>query len=236
MKYGKAIKLGPGVEALPAAGHARKEMLKRRMANAEKVAEEMVNATDGQVYSVDPKKLREEPEILRHYDVSLHMFKVTKAVPGRVYFWERDTTDDHSAIARKQSEARMWLGDYESPRGWNVVSGIGNGTKNPKWDEDSYPESPELRQADGVRRIGDVILMWIPLHEYERIQKRIMLATRFKEANISQKLSDFVREHEGLVKVISGPADPQTLYRKAHPESGPLQHTSRGPEAIQIAE
>src|SRR5882672_9112725 len=111
----KSIKLGPGVEALPAAGHARKEMLKKRMANLEQAADEMVNNTEAPIYSMDVSKLKEDPEILRHYDVSMHMFKVSKAVAGRVYFWERDTASDHSAIARKQAEARMWLGDYESP-------------------------------------------------------------------------------------------------------------------------
>src|ERR1700675_1238001 len=135
LKQVGTIKLGPGVEALPAAGHARKEMLKRRMANLEKVGEERLNRTDAQMYSIDPAKLKEEPEILRHYDVSLHMFKVSNPVEGRVYFWERDAQD---AIARKQSEARMWLGDFEHPRGWQVVSGKqhADGTK--------FPESREL--------------------------------------------------------------------------------------------
>jgi hypothetical protein len=189
-----------GIATLKPAGHARREQLKMRAAALEVQAEAMQNATDGATYAVDPAKLREEPEILRHMDTTNFMFKVTNPVAGKVYFWERDTTTDHSAMARKQAEARMWLG--AQARGWQVVNSTGP----------DMPESMEVLSADNCRRIGDVLLMRIDLDEYERIQKRILLTVRFRESNIAQKLGDFVRENEGRVSVIEGNADPQTLY------------------------
>jgi len=210
----RTIKAGPGREALPPAGHLRREMLKARTDNLDAMAEKMLNETDAPLYAVDPAKLKEEPEILRHLNFASMMFEVTDPVPGKVYLWERDTNDDHSPIARKRAEARMWLG--AGARGWEVVSGTGP----------DMPESRELLQADNTRRIGDVLLMRIDRDEYIRIQKRIMLVTRFHEANVAEKLSDFVRRNEGLVKVIQGNAEPRELYQREHP-GHPLVHSDR---------
>ena len=217
----RIIKAGNGIAGLKPAGHARREQLKARTDNLAEMADRAVNATDAQIYSVDEEKLKEEPEILRHLDMSTFMFKVNNPVPGKVYFWERDTATDHSAVARKQAEARMWLGN--SAKGWQVVCGAPE-------THPEFPEAPELVQVDGVRRIGDVILMRIDLDEYTRIQKRILLATRFKESNIAMQLGEFVRQNEGMVSVIEGKEDPRVLYAREH-QGRQLVHTSRAPSA-----
>jgi hypothetical protein len=196
----RILKQPDGIATLKPAGHARREQLKARAEALDIQAAEMLKATDGATYAVDPEKLKEEPEILQHMDMHSFMFKVSKPVAGKVYFWERDVPHDHSAVARKQAEARMWLG--AEAKGWQVVNEV----------SDSMPEAMEVLAADNCRRIGDVLLMRIDLDEYTRIQKRILLSVRFRESNIAQKLSDFVRENEGRVSVIEGNADPQTLY------------------------
>ena len=211
----RIIKGKPDGLLLPA-GHARREQLKKRAEALEIQAESMMKATDGATYAVDPEKLKEEPEILRHMDMTNFMFKVTKPVPGKVYFWERDVPHDHSAVARKQAEARMWLG--AEARGWQVVNSTGP----------DMPESMEVLSADNCRRIGDVLLMRIDLDEYTRIQKRILLTIRYKESNIAMKLSEFVQANEGRVSVIEGKEDPRTLYQRANP-GHTLVHTQSGP-------
>jgi len=126
--------------------------------------------------------------------------------------------------------ALVAFGVWRSVAGPVLDSEKGEPIAHPEWDTTT---DTDKEQGIRTRRIGDVILMWIPIHEYERIQKRIMLASRFKEANISQKLSDFVRENEGLVKVVQGNEDPQTLYQKANPNGGKLQHSSRAPSGYE---
>jgi hypothetical protein len=111
-------------------------------------------------------------------------FEVSKPKPGYVYYWERD---DHRMISYRRAQARFMLGP--NAPGWEVVASSAD------------PEAKELIMPDNTRKIGDVVLMRIRLESYVEIQKRIALMTRFKEANISEKLSDFVREHGGLVQV-----------------------------------
>lgn len=196
----RILKQPDGIATLKPAGHARREQLKARADALNLQAEVMQANTDTATYAVDPEKLKAEPEILRHMDPTNFMFKVTKPVAGKVYFWERDVVHDHSAVARKQAEARMWLG--AEARGWQVVNEV----------SDAMPESMEVLAADNCRRIGDVLLMRIDLDEYTRIQKRIMLQNAYRESNIAMKLGDFVRENEGKVQVYEGNVDPQTLY------------------------
>src|SRR5713101_2524442 len=99
------IKVGPS--KLPPRGHKRDEELRVRKDNLDRIAEHLMNNTDAQTYAIDPEKLKEEPDILRHFNMANQMFEVSAPVPGKVYFWCRD---DRNAVAQKQSEARMWLG------------------------------------------------------------------------------------------------------------------------------
>lgn len=209
-----------GTDSLPPAGHERREVLKRRTSRLDVIAEELVNNTDVPVYAVDPAKLKEEPEILQHYDFASAVFAVSHPVAGKVYFWCRN---ERNAIAQKQTEARMWLG--AGCKGWEIVgncSCVGD-----KHDAGCpYPECPELKNPEGYRAIGDTILMRIDHDEYVKIHKRMTLVVRYRENNFSEKLSDFVQRHEGLVHVVSGQDDPRNLYAKQF-GGAPLVHTSR---------
>lgn len=199
-----------GIEGLLAAGHGRREQMKRRLDNLHESAERMLENTDTAMYAIDPAKLKEEPEILKHLNTTSCVFEVTNPKPGYVYLWEREKSD---AIARKKTEARIWLGPGHP--GWEVVSSA------------AEPECHDLLTAEGTRRIGDTILMRITTESYILIQRRQALMRRFREANIPQSLQDFMRQHEGLVRVVQGNDTPQNLYRQAVPGSGPLVHGGR---------
>jgi hypothetical protein len=219
MRYG--LKAGPGVEGLPPAGHQRREVLKKRTDRLDAIAEGLVNNTDVPVYAIDPEKLKEEPEILKHYDFVNGMFTVTNPMKGKVYFWCRDDKVD---ISRKKAEARAWLGP--GSKGWEIIGNCSCVGEN-HLASCPFPECPELKEVDGRRRIGDTILMRIDYDEYVRIHKRMTLVVQYREGNPEETLSEFVRKYEGMVTVVSGNADPRDLYTqkigggplmKAHPD------------------
>ena len=194
--------------SLPPSGHARREVLKQRTARLQEVAERV--SAESEIYSIDPEKLKEDPEILKHFDFQNQQFEVTHAQKGYAYLWERD---DHRAIAFKKAQARFFLG----PRmpGWEVV----NSTVD--------PEAKELIQADNTRRIGDTILLRIKLDSYIEIHKKIALMNKFKEQNIPERLSEYVERYDNLVQVhpIVGMSPREYFARKGTQ----LQHTSSGP-------
>jgi hypothetical protein len=192
------IKIGPS--KLPPRGHKRNEELRVRKDNLDRITDHLMNNTDSQTYAIDPEKLKEEPEILSHFNMANQMFEVSNPVKGKVYFWCRD---DRNAVALKQSEARMWLGS--TVKGWEVV---GNG--------ESFPESLELKAVDGRRIIGDTFLMRIDLDEYTRIHKRMLVVQKYQEMNLQESLGAFVERYEGLVSVTAGNADPAALYAQSH--------------------
>lgn len=203
---GRKVQLNDG--PLLAAGHARREQLKKRTENLEMAAEIM--SQDAETYSIDPAKLKAEPEILKHFDFINSAFTVTNPKPGYVYYWERD---DHRAVSWRKSIARMMLGPNAA--GWEVVTE----SVSPQ------PEARELLDVDGKRKIGDVVLMRIPLDSYTAIHKRYALMEKFRSANVSQKLSDFVRENEGLVTVHSMVnEDPRSYFARKGTQ---LKHTTQ---------
>lgn len=205
------IQVGPGPESLPPAGHARREVLKARKQRLDEIAEGLAANTDMPVYAVDPKKLKEEPEILKHYDFVNQQFSVSHKVAGKVYFWCRD---ERTAIAQKQTEVRMWLGANAQP--WEI---IGNGPE--------FPECPDLKGADGYRRIGDVILMRLDLDTYTALHKRMAVVQRYRETSLNESLTEFEKRLGAKVSVLAGSDDPRNLYRKNVPQGGPLVHAGR---------
>ena len=214
-----------GIATLKPAGHARNEQLKKRADNLATIADGLMNNTESGVYAVDPDKLKEEPEILKHLNFSDFAFEVTRPVPGFVYFW---CFDRPTAISMKRAETRMW----GVARGWEIVgncSCLCDSNGREKHGKDCpYPESLEVKAADGRRVIGDVFLMRMDLNEYTKMYKRMLLVQRYRESNIPEPLSDWVKRHEGLVKVTSGNKEPADLYRDINKDGGPLQHSFRG--------
>lgn len=70
------------------------------------------------------------------------MHEVSDKIPGRVYSW----------VYSGQHGTEITL---KKTRGWQVVQG-------------SDVEAKELEHVDTTRRLGDCILMWIPLERHER--------------------------------------------------------------------
>ena len=195
-----------GLSTLKPAGHARREQLRNRSEALQAQADAAVKELE--IYGVDPKKLKAEPEILKHMNPANYMFEVTNPVEGKVYYWERD---DHSMIAARKAVARGTLGAGHP--GWEVVTG-------------DMPECADLKHVDGSRKIGDVVLMRIDIESYVLINKRRMVLEAFRNSNISTDLKRFVEENEGKVQVISGNEDPRTIYARENPGRN-LVHTSR---------
>lgn len=170
-------------DKLASAGYKRREQLARRLDNLNQVAEKL--SEDTGIYKIDTNKLKDEPEILKHLNFNNFTFEVDNPVEGYCYLWERD---NHNSIAYRKQQARSLLGAGHA--GWEVVNR-------------DMPEAPELLHVDGSRKIGDVVLMRIKRDSYELIQKRLLLMNKYREMSITGPLADFVRQHEGLVKVES---------------------------------
>lgn len=220
-----------GIETLKAPGYNRAEQLKKRADKLARTAE--ILTKDSEIYSIDRSKLKEEPEILKHFNFLANAFDVSNKKPGYVYYWERDDT---RMISWRRAQARHLLGPNHE--GWHVVSGHDGqcmgGSK-------CKCEANDLIQADGSRTIGDVKLMAIPLDSYIAIQKRQLMMQKFLEASIPQKLEDFMRENEGLIQVhnIVGETVEQHFAKQGAPiqrsvQSEPLVMHSAVAKAGQI--
>lgn len=221
-KDSRIIVAGPGEAALPAAGHKRRETLKKRTDKLSTIADGLMNNTDAAIYSVNPDALKEEPEILKHLNFADHTFDVTNPVRGKVYFW---CFDRPQPIAQKRTEAKMWLGPQAA--GWEIVGACSCAPGSKHLPKDCvFPEAREVIAADGRRVIGDVFLMRMDLAEYTRMHKRMMLVQRYRESNVPEPLADFMQRHEGLVQVVSGNETPEQLYRRVQ-ANGQMRHNKR---------
>lgn len=94
-----------------------------------------------EVYSFDPSKLEKDWDILSHMDE----LTVEPRTEGYEYVWCYEGMGGRE-ITKK---ARL---------GWIVV-------------QSEMPECPSLKDARGYRKIGDVILMRIPIEKYNHLQQ-----------------------------------------------------------------
>ncbi len=95
---------------------------------------------DQEVYGIDPKAFEEDREILAHLD-ELHL---SNPDPNFEYLWAYFGMNGRVVWQRKRE-------------GWKVVSG-------------DDLEAIELKDADGLRKIGDALLMKIPRERYNQIE------------------------------------------------------------------
>lgn len=156
-KKKKKKRLHEGVDptSLPA-GHARDETLKAIADELEQEADE--RATDEERFRLDPSKFVIENEIASKAGA---LDDISGAQPHRVYFWARYKAEHGSS--QVDHKLSITIGVREIATGktwkeqvWHVVKG-------------DDPECLEMRQADGTRRIGDVILLWAKKEAYEAI-------------------------------------------------------------------
>ena len=174
---------------LPPAGHARDEVLRERTDNLEQLGEETAAANE--VERIDPAKLRVENEIAQHFDPSTTMLNVSNKVDGYIYCWVYSGMHG-LMITQKTIE------------GWVVVQG-------------SDPEAEEHKGigADTTRRVGDTILMRVPMDVYLLIQRRQReQANRFnqQQSGISDKAQALADRYKIPIYDIEN-MDARTLKR-----------------------
>lgn len=139
------------------AGYERAETLKQIADELDQEAEE--RATDEERFRLDPSKFMIENEIAS----KAGSLEPSNMQPGRVYFWARYRAEH--GISQVDHKLSITIGVRELATGktwkeqvWHVVKG-------------DDPEAPELKQADGTRRIGDVMLLWAKQAAYDAIQR-----------------------------------------------------------------
>jgi len=161
---------------LPPAGYERQEVLKQNADNLAQKAEEIADAHD--VHRVDPTAVEPDREILGLIDA----LQVTHASPGYRYKWVQDQWPSHA----KSLEVRR-------TRGIHVKV---NGQIQPAWEIvlHDMPESPELKQADGVRRVGDCILMRCRVDVYMVLQKQEALKRERQVQGVTAEFDDLARQ------------------------------------------
>lgn len=130
-----------GDQELPPPGYERQEVLKERTDTLEQKAEEIADAHD--IHKVNPDSIAPDREILHVIDAC----EVTHAQPGYRYKWVQDQWPSQAkSLEVRRTRAIHVRVDGKTRPAWEIVL-------------HDMPESPELRQADGVRRVGDCILM-----------------------------------------------------------------------------
>jgi len=132
--------------------------------------------TEHEVYGVDPSSLEPDREILQHMDE----LTVDKAQPGYHYKWEYFG----------QNGRNIW----RSKRlGWAVVDA-------------SMPEAPELKGADGYRRIGDTLLMRITDERFAQIEAQQEYKRLAQQEGINSRILELGEKVRGSgIRVVTDP-------------------------------
>ena len=113
-----------------------------------------------EIYSFDPKKIEKDWEILRHMDE----LTVEPAVDGYKYVWCYEGMGGREIVKK-------------SRLGWIVVQA-------------EMPECANLKDARGYRKIGDVILMRIPMERFEKLHE----ATEYRRIMQQKGVEGALRE------------------------------------------
>jgi hypothetical protein len=167
--------------ALPPAGHRRREELSKR---ADDLAEQMGTIPVNEGGHVDPRTFKKvEPELAQHFN-SLY---VSNADPCYAYCWS--WTGGYGRMVRaKQAE------------GWEIVHG-------------ESEEATELKGtgADTTRRLGDVILMRIPLDRKKQLDALAKAKSRRFAESSESNLMGLADRYAGLGVKVRRFEDPAEL-------------------------
>lgn len=136
------------VEALPDAGHARREELKRRMASLQVEADKLEAEFESQ--GIDPAKLSAEAveREVRQATSDAGEVRVSNAQPGYAYSWIY--RDPFNRFGGRQVYSMQALG-------WERVSG-------------NMPEAVEHKSVTGERWVADCLLMRCTLERFMALQ------------------------------------------------------------------
>jgi hypothetical protein len=174
---------------LPPAGAERNEVLAERKDALEQAAEETAAALETE--TIDPDKFKIENEIAQNFDPATTMLKVSNADPTQRYCWVYSGMHG-LMVTQKQIE------------GWLVVQGN---------DEEALEHKGI--GADTTRRVGDTLLMKIPLDKFLIIDRRNReRAARFNEekSGISDEARRLAKKY-GIPIYQDGEVDARTLKR-----------------------
>jgi hypothetical protein len=110
------------------------------------------------------------------HDLQMGHGEVTKAQPGYCYLWV-----------------------YYGQQGQQVWAAKALGTGND-------PEARELKEADGTRRLGDVLLMRITKERYEELKRAEEIRRRMQQEGVTSRILELGEKAKGYgIKVITDP-------------------------------
>lgn len=159
-KMRKIIEVGPS--ALPPAGDARREELKRRdddlAARLAKI-EEALGFDNSAGPAVDIARIPIENEIASKFDY----LKVTDAQPEFAYYWANEKAAHGLDMTAHQT------------MGYEIVCG-------------DMPEARNTKDVRGYRVIGDVILMRTPLDNYLKLRQLDRQKRQMREDSVTATL------------------------------------------------
>lgn len=164
------------------AGHARDEQIK---VNTDANAQkiEQAAATSG---TINPAAFAPDREILAFTDG----LEVSNRQPGFVYSWK--------LFDNPKSNVGYWVNQAKI-QGWQVVCG-------------DMPESKEHEIAGGMRKIGDCVLMRIPVDRYDAIMRHEEQLAADRANAVHSNLMELGKARGVTVKVIDGAnTDPALL-------------------------
>lgn len=188
-------------DPLPEKGHARRELLKRRQADLEELAETGVEqGLLPEAYAIDESKLdpnNMDNEVRRNL---VNLEYVSKRDSAYEYCWIEPTNNMLFTMARNM--------------GWEVVSG-------------EMKEAWEHRDVNGYRRLGDVILMRIRKDRYLALKRAEERKVAAQEAAVTERLEELGQRfsrHGGKIHTNLNTMDPrirETMEARAASHSLP---------------
>ena len=160
---GRIIPQGPGEEALPPPGDARRESLKQRIDELQQKAEALQVETGAHV----GRKIEIDNEIASNVD---HL-NPPNADPAFKYCWVFN--DPRKTLGNRQMM-------HKKAEGWAPC----------KWDDWDMVGMEEHRHVDGHVVIGDTTLMRLPLDRYLALDKRRKARQRLIEDGLHSELEE----------------------------------------------
>lgn len=187
-KKKKKHRLMEGVDPrLIPAGHERDETMKQIADELEQEAEELAETQER--FALDPSKFAVENEIGGKAD----SLQISHRRDDRAYCWARFKGENGVSQAESKLALTINVREIATNKSW----------KEKIWHvvEGKDKEALELRQADGTRRLGDVILLWAKREVYEAVQAVVDQKRREMQGAPDRAAREF--EARTGVKVVS---------------------------------
>lgn len=159
-----------GVDTLPPAGDARRDVLAQRTDELEQKAEELADATG--MHALNPEAFEIENDIGQHFNE----MEVPYARPEYAYKWEqRDIGNKFGNRHYLRAHALGWRKVYA--------------------DDPDAKGLEHCVMPDGGIAVGDVILMRIPRGRYIELRRQEYLNVKRQEQGIDGELRDRAERH-----------------------------------------